>query len=334
MTTTWEFSPQTEAQRLIHSAHQIVIGFYKANGFLVLPPSFPQDSQTISFPDLPYTTIPRFWDRCKKINIGTKLPLSIPDELINPVVALLEKNPFPKPDFSVIQNTWSADEKAVLNIISDLSPSQKNWIKNIHIYPTAYGSITSFNCLEKPGDVHIWLRADASVSNIVEGLLSCLIYMNVVKKLDFTWSESEAVTDWLLAYSPLAPLLKRLDPNYEKVFTLKSTRNKQRATLMHQSQEYLKHISAPLVDISYIKNADISNFSSREKQLFELLVNHSPRLVTIDEIADTLYTKNPDEFSLYAISKSIQRLRDKLEQNGISGSFIQTKRGEGYLLAN
>lgn len=59
-----------------------------------------------------------------------------------------------------------------------------------------------------------------------------------------------------------------------------------------------------------------------------MMIEKSNTIVTIDELADLLFA-NDEEFSLAAIAKTIQRLRDKLEQNGVSASFIQTLRGQG-----
>ena len=61
------------------------------------------------------------------------------------------------------------------------------------------------------------------------------------------------------------------------------------------------------------------------------LIEKQGEIVTYDEISEILF-KTEEEYSLYAISKTIQRLRDKLEKNGISGNLIQTLRKKGYLL--
>jgi hypothetical protein len=334
MKTTWKYSLETEAKRLIQCSHQIAVGFYRVNGFIVLPHTHPQDGQTIAFPEINYLSIPRFWDRCKKIDIGTKLPFSIPADLTHSLALLLEKCQLSPPDLSSIEKLWSKYDSQILSLIEDLIPAKKGWIKNIQIYPTTLGSITSFNYLDRPGAVHMWLRQDAGISNIVEAIITAITRDDVYRDLNFTWNESEAVADWILAYSPISTLLKKIDSTFSKSLTLKSTRNTQRASLTSLSQKFLSKIGAPVVDISTVRKIDLSNFTAREKQLFELLINRSPNLVTTDEISEIIFPQNMEAFSLYAIAKSIQRLRDKLEQNGISGSFIQTKRGAGYLLAN
>ena len=86
-----------------------------------------------------------------------------------------------------------------------------------------------------------------------------------------------------------------------------------------------------------VKDFKLENFSdltAREKDLLALMIKKGSSLTTVDEVAEILFKENEDAFSLQAIAKQIQRLRDKLEANGVSGSFIQTKRGQGYLLVN
>lgn len=39
-----------------------------------------------------------------------------------------------------------------------------------------------------------------------------------------------------------------------------------------------------------------------------------------------------DSFNLHAISKAVERLRTKLEKNGLPSTLIQTVRGCGYML--
>ncbi|EKD62494.1 MAG: hypothetical protein ACD_52C00144G0002 [uncultured bacterium] len=64
------------------------------------------------------------------------------------------------------------------------------------------------------------------------------------------------------------------------------------------------------------------------------MINKRNQLITVDEVANILFKDDENAFSLQAIAKAIQRLRDKLEENGVSGSFIQTRRGQGYILVN
>lgn len=311
MKIVWEYSPRLEALHLLQVAHNVANGFFKTNHFLVLPDQNPH----VVLPDLPYLSIPRFWNQAAKVKIISTPDIQIiaPADLIAQSTKLIKS--LSQPNFTQVQSNWSKIQNRVISEIYHLIPSKKNWIKKITIWPTSFGTGCSFSLLKNPGEIQIWLRADQNVSAIVEAILTALTRYDVFDNLSGLWSESEIVVDWLLAYSPLAKLI-----TYQPA-TIKSTRSFQNATLSQKSTEFLAKIGAPPVSPAQI---DTSTFSSSEKQLFDLLLSRSPNIVPFSDISA----------SLYSASKSIQRLRDRLESAGLSASFIQTKRGEGYLLTN
>ena len=135
------------------------------------------------------------------------------------------------------------------------------------------------------------------------------------------------ITDWLMGETSLAKFFPK------PYNTMRSLRAKQNAAMLERSETFLTKIGAPVISTEKVKSLDTTGFSDREKKLWELFVARSPRIVTFDEVNE-LITNNYEQFSLYAIAKAVQRMRDRLEKSGISGSFIQTKRGEGYLLVN
>lgn len=330
MVTKWEYSLETESLRILHAARQTAVGFYKTNHFIVLPKSITPFTGTVYLPELPYLSIPRFWDLVRKINVDT-MPITAPKTLVEAVKKLLVLPS--EPSLNKLKNLWDIHQNEIINCIYELIPSKKDSVTEIIILPTSFGTGCSFNLHQETGPVYIWLREGATIYSIVEAILTSLTRLDIYNTLGGVWAESEIITDWLIAFSPLAKLLHTIDPVSKFEPTMKTARAIQKAKLLQESENYMRKIGAPSIDNSAIKQIDISSFSAREKELFNLLLTKSPALVTMDEIGEKLFT-NPNDFSLYAISKSIQRLRDRLEQNGISGSFIQTKRGEGYLLTN
>lgn len=328
MITKWEYSLKTEALRLLHDANGIATGFFRLNQFYPLPytKNAPCGNNIVLLPDLPYLSIPRFWDRVAKIDIS-HLPgsnNSVPTELISQAQTLLENANLVTPKYQSTQKAWVRIEKRVLDTIYSLIPHTRNSIKSITVWPTNFGTSCSFNVCDpksKSHNIYIWLRQDQGIGAIVEGILSSLTYRNVSEQLNGLWAETEIIVDWLLTFSPLSKLV----PKTPK--TIKATRSIQSASLLQQSKTFLTKIGVPPVSP---KQLDTTSFSPSERQIYILLLSRSPSIVTFDELSSA----NPENFSLYAISKSIQRLRDRLEKSGVSGSFIQTKRGEGYLLVN
>ncbi|MEK7163828.1 MAG: helix-turn-helix domain-containing protein [Patescibacteria group bacterium] len=325
--TTWEFSLDHEAQRLIHVTSQISVGFFKVNGFYPVPyGSVPPQYITVLLPDLPFLTIPRFWEKVAKIPVSQMHMIDQPI-LTSQLKKLLINVPTP-PDISKIKTQWEKISEKFFEQVYALLPNKKGLIKEIIIWPTNFGTSCSFSKIEyTPGKVYVWLRADQGIESIGWAILSALTRQDLTDHLGGLWQESQILVDWLMNETVLA---KFFSHPRKTMYTLRS---KQNATMLEISTKFLTKIGAPNIDSSVIKEIDTTSFTLREKRLLDLLIAKSPQIVTFDEINELL-TNNYEQFSLYAISKSIQRLRDRLEKSGISGSFIQTKRGEGYLLVN
>lgn len=187
----------------------------------------------------------------------------------------------------------------------------------------------------------MYLRADQDIYAITEAILSAITRNEVYEEFEGMWSESELLVNWLIMKSPLSPILKKYQPKTNFIPTVKYTRMKQNARLMKQSEEFYRRLGAPVLKNIFavedgrptIADKPIENMSPREKKILAMMIKKSDSIVTIDELADLLFVDD-EKFSLAAIAKTIQRLRDKLEQNGISGSFIQTLRGQGCVLKN
>lgn len=325
--TRWEYSLDHEAQRLIHATRQIAVGFYKTNGFYPVPyGTKPAHDISVLLPDLNYLSIPRFWEKAAKVPIEQMHMIDQP-ELTASLKKLLVATP-PEPDFAKIKSHWAKIAPGFFEQVYKILPQKRGLVKELFIWPTNFGTSCSFSGIEfTPRKIYIWLRADQGVENIGWAILSALTRQDLIDHLGGLWQESQILVDWLMNETMLS---KFFTHPRKSMYILRS---KQNASHLETSTKFLTKIGAPNIDSSTIKNIDTASFTSREKKLLDLLTAKSPQIVTFDEINELL-TNNYEQFSLYAISKSIQRLRDRLEKSGISGSFIQTKRGEGYLLVS
>lgn len=342
MQTIWDYSLESEAKRLIHCAHQMAVGFYRVNNFLVLPyPKTKNNLFTVSFPDLTYTTIKRFWDKAKKTDVH-RFPIKVHKKYLQEVTKLLEdSHSFTEPSYFHIKVAWAKAEKEVLCEIVNLLPNTKGKIKDIIIHPTKFGTTVSFNrSKDNLTTVEMYIREDANIYEITEALLTHLTRPTVYDKYDGLWAESEIIVDFLIGETNLAKVLKK----YSKALylpTSKIIRAQQNAKLLAQSDMFYKKLGLPIHEKAFdIKNNKLfvtghlaENLTERELTILKLLVTNSNKVTTFDEIYDALY-KEDKEFSLWAIAKLMQRVRNKLEENGVSGSYIQTLRGQGYLLKN
>ena len=185
------------------------------------------------------------------------------------------------------------------------------------------------------------MREDQGIYAITEAILTTLTRRDVYEQLSGNWAESELLVDWLVTKSTIHEVLKKYDPGFNFLPTLKGTREKQSAKLLNISDNFYKKLGLPTSNKVFgIKNSEptihknhANNLTHTEKVILKLLIEKANNVASFDELGNILF-KSEDDFSLYAISKQIERLRNKLEANGVSSSYIQTLRGQGYLLKN
>lgn len=339
--TTWEFSLDTETERILHTAHQISVGFYKLNNFIVLPKlSKTLNANLVAFPDLKYKSIPKFWGKATKIDIYSN-PFKIDPKLRKDLRGLLNNSNTPTPEYESVKNLWEKAQKEILKTIYEILPSKRGLLKKIKIYPTKTGTGCSFTLSANEGYMYMYLRDDQGIHAITESIITSLTRNDIYKNLDGTWQESEIITDFLVTQTKLAKVLQKYEGKEKYIPTIKGTRVKDVGNLQKLSDEYYKKLNVPNFNSPFTLNGltpevnkkPILNLTPKEKQVMYLLIRNSNNITSFDQISDIIFNSY-DNFSLFAMAKFIQRLREKLEKNGVSGSFIQTIRSKGYLLKN
>jgi hypothetical protein len=221
-----------------------------------------------------------------------------------------------------VPNNQKIDVNSLWPVISSVIPKALD-VRSIHVWPTNFGTTCSFSlCNGKPPfDIYVWLRSDQRETALVEAIITSLT--RPAQPLA-SWTESEATVDWIMTDSAVAKALKTPADQ-----TIADTRSKISANLQKASDDFLAKIGAPQVTLETIKSINTSEFSLKEKSLWQKFTDRPNQIISFDDIGG-----EADDFSLYAITKAVQRLRDKMESQGITGSLIQSKRGEGYLLVS
>lgn len=338
--TTWQYSLESEANRILHTAHQTYVGFYKSNGFIVLPKNTKTyNSNTVILPKLDYNSISRFWKRVAKIDIHAN-PMIINESLVSDFKNLLSKHDLEIPDYKKTMQVWARAESEILKTIYEVLPDKKDKIKKIIIYPTKTGTVCSFDWTDD-GTYIIFLRDDQNIHKIVEALVTSLTREDIYEKLSGLWHESEIISDFLITQTKIAKVLRKYEPTDLYSTTVKGIRTKEVGSLLQISEGYYNTLGIPNFDKPFslngltpeINKKPILNLTNNEKQIMYLLIKNSNNTISFDQISDIIFSSE-EKFSLFALSKFVQRLREKLEMNGISGSFIQTLRSKGYLLKN
>ncbi len=338
--TNWEYSLETEAKRLVFSASQIANGFYFKNNFIVLP-IVPKNCQAsaVIFPKLDYLSIPKFWELAKSHSVDLPTPDSHP--LLKPVKNLLEpKLPSP-PNYQRVQSLWQQAQGKIFDAINNIFhfPTD-NVVNSITIYPSFYGTTCSFNKVKTfPADITIYIRSPFNLYKIIEALLTSLTRHRICTQFKSRWIESELLIDWMLTNSKLKPIIAKYDSSTYYP-TTKTARRQQQPRVQRKSLKYLQTLGINFEHNTLSFNQDqilankkpITNLTTQEKTILKALIENRNQIIDFDQLGNLLFTHN--DYSLYAISKAIQRLRNKLKQNNVPPNIIKTFRNQGYLLAN
>ncbi len=329
MKACWDHSQTTETYRLLQATSNIANGFYQHHNFWVTTVKHGLNkTNSVILPKINFASIPGFWRKVSTIKHDSYPPQ------VNPSLFLATSKLTPKTKQIInLQKKWHTYEDRILTAIHQIIPRHSQYIKSLTIWPTHYGTTCSFS-VNIP-DIKIWIRTDQGITQIVEAILSSLTRNTVVKNLKGTWSESEAIVDWLLTDSPLAELLKQIDPKHAHKKTLSSTRSHELNHKQIQLQDQLFANIGFKNQIATLTSSTLpASLNQSESEIMKLLIMSKPNPVTFDQIGNLIWANPEENYSLTAISKHIERLRRKLELSGLPANSIQTWRTKGYLLRN
>jgi hypothetical protein len=331
MKTTWSWSIDSELNRILQAAHNIGNGFYVRQGFHVHSDSHPYAENSVSIPPLPYYTIPGFWQKVRDVDFYT-LPATDPHNLTQDLRPLLPE--LEPPQVEDLKRNWDQNSQSILELIGRELPTTKP-LNSLTIYTTKFGTISSFNNSDPTSpEITLFLRQDATIYHLVEGIVSSLLRQTHIDQ-GFSWQESEAIIDHILTLSQLAILLKQVEPTPFQG-TIQSL-------IPEQGQpnlEFLAQIQAPLQnphlniqdERPYINDRPIHHLTAREQKVLLELIKLQGKTLDYDTLSDLVFGADEDSFSLAVLSKVIERLRNKLEKNGVTGSLITTDRARGFFI--
>lgn len=334
MRITWNYSEETEVQRIVFTASSIARNIY-AKIYYILPYK-PGHSPTkfVYFPSYQYRTIPKFWHTVTD-TIYT-IPLTPPPQSIKPLTKLLQGHTLLTPeDLRKIKQQWAKVEKKVLSLLKDYFPRFPSLVKEIEIRPTLFGSYASYSILRN-GKIYLYYRVDAPISTITEMIITSVVHglllpdtTNEVGMLTTgLWQSKELTVDFLFKHTRLSYFF----PHHVETITHKHLTGLSKYAKDHY--EYLNALGLLFdcedrkIDPSHV--ACNCHFTPKERRMYTYLMEHRNKICTFDELGDVLYLDNPDRFSLAALAKLIQGIRKKLLISGQHHHMIQTHRGQGY----
>jgi biotin operon repressor len=171
-------------------------------------------------------------------------------------------------------------------------------------------------------------RIDFPVGNIIDGILQNLY---IIK----TWNGGE-INDKkfidrmeTIRFLLQNTIFSKYYPEYKNVFSIKRDITTE---TISPSQHYLQKLGFPYPVILNFRKL-IKTLTIQEEKVLRLLTASKTTIVSFDTIAQEIWgSDHLSRFSLEAIAKLIQNLREKIRQSGINKNIIFTVRKKGYFL--
>lgn len=283
-------------------AQEVVRRDFENRGFFVLPYLIPFQTKAVYFPD--FSLSKKFWRLVRKSvrNAGEKFP-SEATKIISPMVS--------KPLLKTydIKNLWHDLHKiGFLNLN----------VNRITILLTPYGPGSSFSV--RNDEIFLTFRADRNIADLPRSIISALVLLKnggYQKAPEIFWKNK-----YYSEFIANETIIRKYCPSLN--FSQLSKKD------IAASKEYLLKLG-----VGQFKkiNPNMAKYlSDQEKRVFTHLL--SEQILPHDRMAEILWGERVEEkYSLWAMTKIIQKIRKKIRIAGGNPAQIKTIYGYGYGLA-
>lgn len=291
-------------------AGQIIKKRSAVKDFLVLPYLKKGAVNTIYFPDLSYPK--KFW---REILRHSPSVGELASKVCRGIALKLLPKFIPPPAIKIDPNFWKVLQK------TRFFDRELSKLKTVTIFPVDFGPGASFNFNYKH-DLNIFLtfRVDRPAYNLPRTIISALVlakYGRPGSNPENYW-RNRFYSEFLTKDEHL----KKFCPNLKLPKTTFAD--------IKASHAFLSRLS---VFNNHLPKNILKYLSTQENLILSALQKN--KTLTHDQIAEILWGNRADEkFSLWAITKLVQKLRAKLQTAGASPFLIRTIYGHGYALEN
>lgn len=326
MKFNWKFEIEKQVERYQHCANCIYNNFYQDKRLYILP-SLPEKfrDRVIFFP-----IIESYHSNFQKYSKQPSSEYNLPVNIINSIVS---KASYLSNRYLISHNRQRANfvklKDQFREVLCRYFPKLIDL--NVNICPSIFGSIGQFTY--NRDNISLYPRFDRKPKEIAKLTVTALTrykVMNGKVKEDFTidhkWQESQKESsrifvnkDFMNLFEDPKGFTNIIEDNFSGILAIKS-------------HKYTNKLGFPIKSILTNIN-HITNLTKSEKIVLENFINNKNKVVTYDRIADLIWKdKSFEKFSLYAISKLIERIRKKIKATGIKTNLIHTQRKEGFVL--
>lgn len=324
----WELDFDFETQNHYYKYYLWYLGesdFHRKNRMYIIPhiPETPK-SRVLYFPDIPNREV-------LKKYIGRHISKPLPHEMAS-IVSNEMRHMYSKRKGKILelQKSWNKDIPKYAKIIKSEFPMQN--LKMIKFKVKMIGTAASYHL---PSSEHspdkpylvIHPRYDVDVTSIFKVLVTALTHVHHFGNNEL--QQKAPLQLWRDKQRKAEKIWKRYFPN-DKSF-IDSLDSSTVAKYAVETDEYLKDLGITTPSLLESHNIE-AKLTQKEHKLFTILRNYKGKIVPFDELFDYVWKEDNLEYSLYAINKLAQRLRDSFLKSGIKPQLVHTQRGVGYML--
>lgn len=340
METTFEYNPELEYERFVNIYRSLVSNLYQDHGFLVLPYRFSDSPKSVYLPEVSDLCLESYAPDLRQMKV-VDIPLRSPNakiqKLIKKIANKLVLEPIDVDHTKSVEDSWKLVQAQFEDYLLELFPRYRRYHFELNIYWTRYGTLVSFGRAHLQGmsaTINIHLRDDMGIAQIVEGFISSLFLSEMLDEMKYVWLQREAIVDFLLQKTKFARLFTGYIPTLDTVSQSKDLEKYYKESAAYVAKLGFAHsVGLTIEDKEILVNGQKPKFrfTKSEAVVLDRLVRAPDEPVSYFEIGDILWKDKPDDFSLWALSRIMYKLRNKLRQNGLSENYVKNVRGEGYL---
>jgi len=194
---------------------------------------------------------------------------------------------------------------------------------------TRNGSIGIFH-MEDDKTIYLAPRTDFTYSGLVSSIVGAIIRKRFPK---MEWEQYQLIQQFIIKDTVIG---KQFANNNENNFVAFNNDDLYRESL----HNYLL-LGFPVEEVFSLKAGKLSMngygivdfLTLKEERILTKLCEEKPNVVTLEVLGDILWEKAED-YSLQAITKTIERIRKKLTMYGLQKEVIFTKKNQGYSMVD
>ncbi len=328
------FDPKYQIQMYINNAKDISNGFFGRARAVILPYDNGKDwflPDYNLFQDKEFVRVLSSYNDQDFLNIN---PI-----LFEKTKVVFDLYPSEK-DFTEELKVIKRDEEEYIRVLETMFDLSK--IENIILIPKLFGTNGTFSKSKNPNGKYTLFASfrkngTASVAGSIFGAYIVTVSELWPSKSFGTFVQSQSILSFMSKYSNLSKFFKTkngIDQNTVELL------NEDRGKYVLESAKYMKEMGIEIGNNFtydeqgiYFNSKFLKGLQKKEADILKLLIDNSSKIVTFDMIADTYWGEQVDEkFSIYGISKIIEKIRKSLRENGVKVSVISTVRKRGYML--